>query len=214
LRWSRACGGNVVTMFLYPLDQSVAHATRGMRRTSRPAIAVVIVEFIVLVAVVVTAAATTLFGISFLVLTNPVLGDTMPEGSLMITQSVDATTIVAGDVVTIASSDAGEYITGRVTEVHRGNADTAKLTLAASENAEITSVHVVDAAQRVVVVMPGAGYFLAAAAQPAIIGFLLLVALGLVLQLVPRHRRALGGHRGHARTGARPAVEGPAPHRA
>ncbi|MGV8970466.1 MAG: hypothetical protein ACOH1J_08450 [Microbacteriaceae bacterium] len=191
-----------MTLFLYPIDQAVARSTRGVRRASRPAIAVVVLELIVLVSVVVVAAAITLFGINFLVLSNSALGSTLPAGTLVVTQDVKVADVSVGDLVTISPSSAGGYVTGRVLNVHSSAAEAGTLTLAVDENAETTFVHEVSAAQRAVAVLPGAGYFLAASAQPIAIGFLLLVAVGLVLQIVPAGRRAARTtHRGlhHAR---------------
>lgn len=203
-----------MTLFLYPVDQAVARSTRGIRRTSRPALAVVVLELIILVAVVISAAAITLFGINFLVLTNSVLGSAMPAGSLVVTQTVPADSVVAGDVVTIAPNGVDGFITGRVLEVSNTPAGTGTLTLTVDERSEVTSVHEVATAQRALVTIPEAGYFLAQAAQPAALGFVLLVALGLVLQVAPSRKRGHHGARHGARNGEHRAFHGRAPHAA
>ena len=209
-----------MTLFLYPVDQAVARSTRGIRRTSRPALAVVVLELIILVAVVISAAAITLFGINFLVLTNSVLGSAMPAGSLVVTQTVPADSVVAGDVVTIAPNGVDGFITGRVLEVSNTpagtgtQAGTGTLTLTVDDRSEVTSVHEVATAQRALVPIPEAGYFLAQAAQPAALGFVLLVALGLVLQVAPSRKRGHHGARHGARNGEHRAFHGRAPHAA
>jgi hypothetical protein len=193
-----------MTLFLYPVDQAVARSTRGVRRTSRPALAVVILELVVLVAVVATAAAVSIFGVNFLVLTNSVLGSTLPAGSLVVTQVVPAESVATGDLVTIAPARADGYVTGRVLDVQSAPAYASTLTLAVDEQTEVAATYTVAEAQRVLVTFPNGGYFLATAAQPMMIGFALLIGLGLMLQLVPpRRRNRRGGRSGHRSYGGR-----------
>jgi hypothetical protein len=188
-----------MTLFLYPVDQAVARSTGRVPRTSKPALFVATLELILLVVIVVVAAAITIFGINFTVLTTSILGSTMPAGSLIVSHNVDAGSAAAGDIVTISPvstiSPVGAHgqltgeLTGRVLEVQSAQSGLSSLTLAVDEAGSLTAVYEVATAQQVLLTLPEAGYFVVSAAQPVAIGFVLLVALGLVLQLTPSHRR-------------------------
>jgi hypothetical protein len=198
-----------MTLFLYPVDQAVARSTRRVHRTSRPAVAVAVLELIVLVAVVAVAAAISLFSVNFLVLTNSVLGSEMPEGSLVITQKVDAAEISSGDIVSLAPVAAEGYLTGRVIDVSLAAEGASKVTMAVDAEGLKIAEREVAAAQRVLVTLPGLGHVVTSSAQPVAIGFVLLIALGLVLQVVPQRQRrgvhhvraahrSFSGHASHA----------------
>jgi hypothetical protein len=191
-----------MTLFLYPVDQAVARSTGRVPRTSKPALFVATLELILLVVIVVVAAAITIFGINFTVLTTSILGSTMPAGSLIVSHNVDAGSAAAGDIVTISPvspvstiSPVGAHgqltgeLTGRVLEVQSAQSGLSSLTLAVDEAGSLTAVYEVATAQQVLLTLPEAGYFVVSAAQPVAIGFVLLVALGFVLQLTPSHRR-------------------------
>lgn len=128
-----------------------------------------------------------LCGLSLVIIVTGSMSPTMPPGTLAVVQHVEAADIRVDDVVTVPRNDSDVPVTHRVVAVE-ANGDTAVLTLRGDANPiDDPEPYIVADAQRVVAALtwlgPAAGWLLSPFVR---IGFVMLVAVAIVLALWPR----------------------------
>ncbi|WP_168176569.1 signal peptidase I [Williamsia sp. 1135] len=142
---------------------------------------------------IIAAAVAVLFGITPLIIQSGSMEPTIPTGSLAIADTVPATDIRPGDVISV-TNEQGIRITHRVVSVDSTTENFAALTLQGDANSVPDSQsYVITAAERVVFHVDGLGYVAAWLHTPAarILGGLAVVAL-LWLVIFPAGRRRSG----------------------
>ena len=129
-----------------------------------------------------------LFGLSLVVLVTGSMSPAMPAGTLAIVQHVAAADIQVDDVVTVPRHGSDIPVTHRVVDVQANTDGSVALTLRGDANPiDDPKPYIVDDAQRVVAALPGLGPAAGWLLSPYVrIGFVLLVAVAIVLALWPR----------------------------
>jgi signal peptidase len=129
-----------------------------------------------------------LCGLSLVIIVTGSMSPTMPPGTLAVVQQVEAADIRVDDVVTVPRNDSDVPVTHRVVAVEANGDGTAVLTLRGDANPiDDPEPYIVADAQRVVAALtwlgPAAGWLLSPFVR---IGFVMLVAVAIVLALWPR----------------------------
>lgn len=133
-----------------------------------------------------------LCGLSLVIIVTGSMSPAMPPGTLAVVQHVEAADIRADDVVTVPRNDSDVPVTHRVVAVEANGDGTAVLTLRGDANPiDDPEPYIVADAQRVVAALtwlgPAAGWLLSPFVR---IGFVMLVAVAIVLALWPRRTQS------------------------
>ncbi|WP_229051179.1 signal peptidase I [Aeromicrobium sp. Leaf350] len=141
-----------------------------------------------------SSAAAVAFDVKPVIFRSGSMAPAVPTGALGFSQTVDASELAVGDVVTVEAAN-GQLVTHRIVGVTQG-ADTATLVLQGDANAvPDADVYVVESAQKLLFDIPKAGYVVAEVNGPVGI-FAGGLLVGGVLMLVLRDRGGKPGPRG------------------
>ena len=124
-----------------------------------------------------------IFSLSVIVFVTGSMAPTMPTGTGAVIQTVPASELRVGDVVTVPRSLSGTPVTHRIVAIDDvpGNTDARSLVLRGDANTiDDPAPYVVEDARRVVVGAPGAGWVVIAAKTPAAMAGITLVVAGAV----------------------------------
>ncbi|MEV8273313.1 signal peptidase I [Microbacterium sp. NPDC077184] len=138
-------------------------------------------------------AASAVWSLGIIVFVTGSMAPSLPTGAAAVTQTVEASDLAVGDIVTVRRPDANVQVTHRIVDIAPvvANPDARSLTLQgdANENADLKP-YVVTEAARVLAGAPGIGWVIIWAKTPAVmLGGAVLVAFVVAWALWPAPAR-------------------------
>lgn len=142
-------------------------------------------------------AASAVWSLGIIVFVTGSMAPSLPTGAAAVTQTVEASELAVGDIVTVRRPDANVQVTHRIVDIApvAGNPDARSLTLRGDANANADlKPYVVTEAARVLVGAPGIGWVIIWAKTPAVmLGGAVLIAVVVAWALWPAPARAESG---------------------